>query len=30
MKALRYLAPQLVKTEDIEAPVCGKDEKMRP
>lgn len=26
MKALRYLAPQLVKTEDIEAPVCGKDE----
>jgi threonine dehydrogenase-like Zn-dependent dehydrogenase len=26
MKALRYLAPELVKTEDIEAPVCNKDE----
>ncbi|UCF90377.1 MAG: alcohol dehydrogenase catalytic domain-containing protein [Desulfobacterales bacterium] len=26
MKALRYLAPQLVKTEDIEPPVCAAGE----
>jgi threonine dehydrogenase-like Zn-dependent dehydrogenase len=26
MKALRYLAPNIVKTEDIEDPTCGKDE----
>ncbi len=26
MKALRYLAPSVVKTENIEEPACGKDE----
>jgi 2-desacetyl-2-hydroxyethyl bacteriochlorophyllide A dehydrogenase len=26
MKALRYLAPYVVKTEDIDEPVCGNDE----
>jgi 2-desacetyl-2-hydroxyethyl bacteriochlorophyllide A dehydrogenase len=26
MKALRYLAPNVVKTEEIEKPSCGKDE----
>ena len=26
MKALRYLAPNIAKTEEIERPACGKDE----